>query len=243
MYNSPYRGVIHCVTSVYRKEGIRAFYRSYATQLTMNVPFQSIHFTAYEHIQNVTNKDRVYNPPAHMLSGGVAGAIAAAATTPLDVCKTVLNTQETGVKAKGFLDAVHHIIRLSGPMGFFKGLQARVLYQMPAAAICWSTYETFKYLLIGKSDAAMLKSAEKVIKVENKDKVINLRLVLPQASVKAEDQSVSEHSSGPPPPSPGGFKSMELPAVSGTNLYGTLSLNTMHHGGCEVPTMMTTQDT
>ena len=28
-----------------------------------------------------------------------------------------------------------------------QGLQARVLYQMPSTAICWTVYEFFKYLL------------------------------------------------------------------------------------------------
>lgn len=36
-------------------------------------------------------------------------------------------------------------------IGFFKGLGARVLYSMPATAICWSTYEFFKYFLSSKS--------------------------------------------------------------------------------------------
>lgn len=40
MYNSPYAGVRDCVSTVFRQEGIRAFYRSYTTQLSMNIPFQ-----------------------------------------------------------------------------------------------------------------------------------------------------------------------------------------------------------
>lgn len=39
------------------------------------------------------------------------------------------------------------IYRLNGLGGFFKGLKARVLYQMPSTAICWSTYEFFKYCM------------------------------------------------------------------------------------------------
>ncbi|XP_043537173.1 mitoferrin-1-like isoform X2 [Chiloscyllium plagiosum] len=94
MFNSPYKGVLHCIRVVYKTEGIRAFYWSYTTQLTMNVPFQAIHFMTYEFMQEQLNPCRHFNPLSHMLSGALAGATAAAATTPLDVCKTLLNTQE-----------------------------------------------------------------------------------------------------------------------------------------------------
>ncbi|RWS23629.1 mitoferrin-2-like protein, partial [Leptotrombidium deliense] len=48
MYKSPYSGVIKCFIGVWRNEGIRAFYRSYTTQLTKNISFQSIHLMTYE---------------------------------------------------------------------------------------------------------------------------------------------------------------------------------------------------
>lgn len=53
MANSPYGGSIECIRCIYRKEGITAFYRSYATQLFMNVPFQALHFMSYEFWQQV----------------------------------------------------------------------------------------------------------------------------------------------------------------------------------------------
>ncbi|XP_014274292.1 mitoferrin-1 isoform X1 [Halyomorpha halys] len=155
MYDSPYRGVMDCIRKTYRVEGFGAFYRSYTTQLAMNLPFQSIHFMAYEIAQTMTNPMGEYNPRAHMLSGALAGGIAAAVTTPLDVCKTLLNTQSEGkLMVRGFLNAVRTVYRLGGPLGFFKGLSARVMFQMPATAISWSTYEFFKYCLItkGKED-------------------------------------------------------------------------------------------
>ena len=93
MYNSPFRSMLECTVKVYRAEGLAAFYRAYGTQVVMNVPFQSVHFIVYEAMQNRTNPDRSYNPKAHVISGGISGAFAAAITTPLDVCKTLLNTQ------------------------------------------------------------------------------------------------------------------------------------------------------
>lgn len=75
MINSPYKGILECARLTYRTEGLRAFYRSYTTQLTMNVPYQSIHFVMYEFCQNLTNPDRRYNPTMHMTSGAIAGKI------------------------------------------------------------------------------------------------------------------------------------------------------------------------
>lgn len=103
-----------------------------------------------------------------MAAGAAAGACAAAVTTPLDVVKTLLNTQETGL-TRGMIEASRKVIILSywlknhiktleihfqiyhmaGPLGFFRGMTARVLYSMPATAICWSTYEFFKFYLCG----------------------------------------------------------------------------------------------
>lgn len=103
MSNSPYNGILNCVNTIWRTEGLGAFYRSYMVQLFMNAPFQVVHFMTYEYCQNILNPDRIYNPLYHMLSGGVAGGLAAAITTPLDVCKTLLNTQSTNVSVMFYL--------------------------------------------------------------------------------------------------------------------------------------------
>lgn len=155
MFNSPYTSVLGCVRTVHRTEGLGAFYRSYTTQLTMNVPFQAIHFITYELMQEHLNPHRQYHPQSHIVAGAVAGAVAAAATTPLDVCKTLLNTQEntalSSLKIRGHLsgmaNAFSTVYQLGGVPGFFKGVQARVIYQMPSTAIAWSVYEFFKYFL------------------------------------------------------------------------------------------------
>ena len=43
---SPYKSAWNCANTVYRTEGLGAFYRSYTTMLTMNIPFQvKLNFT------------------------------------------------------------------------------------------------------------------------------------------------------------------------------------------------------
>ena len=51
VFNSPYKSCLDCVRRVYHAEGLAAFYRSYGTQLTMNIPFVSLHFVIYESAQ------------------------------------------------------------------------------------------------------------------------------------------------------------------------------------------------
>ena len=153
MYNTPYRGALHCARTVYQKEGIRAFYRSYTTQLSMNIPFQVTHFISYEFLQDKMNYERRYDPISHMLSGAGAGAIASAITNPLDVAKTLLNTRTQYKelagerRISGMLNALITIYKTSGVRGYYKGVTARILYQMPSTAICWSVYEFFKHAL------------------------------------------------------------------------------------------------
>ncbi|XP_072319223.1 mitoferrin-2-like [Eucyclogobius newberryi] len=172
MFNSPYRGVVHCISSLLRRDGPAAFYRSYTTQLTMNIPFQALHFITYESLQETLNPHRQYDPGSHVVSGALAGALAAAVTTPLDVCKTLLNTQEAqavtiqaegaagavgGRHISGLGEAFRTVYRTGGGAAFFKGVQARVIYQMPSTAISWSVYEFFKYAITKRQHERLLK--------------------------------------------------------------------------------------
>jgi hypothetical protein len=56
MYDSPYKSVMECAKKVFRQEGFSAFYRSYTTQLVMNLPYQAIHFSTYEFFQETVSR-------------------------------------------------------------------------------------------------------------------------------------------------------------------------------------------
>lgn len=98
-----YRNVLDCSLTILRQEGVSAFFRSYRTTVFMNVPYTLIHFPVYEFSKRFLEPGKSKDPLLavaeeasgegegtwmHMLAGGVAGATAAAATTPLDVVKT-----------------------------------------------------------------------------------------------------------------------------------------------------------
>jgi|EP01047_Picozoa_sp_COSAG01_P058165 solute carrier family 25 iron transporter 28/37 len=129
----------------------------------MNIPYQMCQFTAYEFVKarlvsvrdggaaadrGSSPQQQQYDPVTNMVAGGVAGGCAASFTTPLDVVKTRLQTQgATNQRYSGALDAVETIYRQEGLSAFGRGMGPRVLFHVPSMAICWTTYESFKYLL------------------------------------------------------------------------------------------------
>lgn len=148
MHNSEFRSVFTCARTVFHNEGLNAFYVSYPTTLTMTVPFTAVQFTVYEYVKRLTNSRNDYSPVSHMVSGGIAGAVAAAVTTPLDVAKTLLQTRGSSSdqeirSARGMMDALRIIHARDGMKGFFRGLSPRVLTHMPSNALCWLSYEFF----------------------------------------------------------------------------------------------------
>jgi len=91
-----YRNIVHCVKSVFVHEGIRAFYVSLPTTLAMNLPFGMIMAAVNESARKYltgNHPDKQLTVASSMMAGSLAGAVAAAATTPLDILKTRLQTQ------------------------------------------------------------------------------------------------------------------------------------------------------
>lgn len=88
-----YGGVLDCVRSIAREEGVAALWRSYPTTMLMNVPYAAAVVASNESFKTLLlpllGRDSMVT---YMLAGAGAGAIAGAVTCPLDVVKTRLQT-------------------------------------------------------------------------------------------------------------------------------------------------------
>lgn len=148
VHGSEYRSGLVAARTIFRSEGLSAFYVSYPTTLMMTVPFTAVQFSAYEYLKDTLNPSGTYSPLTHVTAGGLAGGVAAAVTTPLDVAKTLLQTKGTSSDkeiraAKGFGDAMRIIWQRDGMKGFSRGITPRVVTFMPSNALCWLSYEFF----------------------------------------------------------------------------------------------------
>lgn len=153
-------GAVDCAVSVWRREGLVAFYRSLPTTLMMNIPYNGMLIAANESLKrflSLKNYDEgatFADAPWYFVSAGSSGAFAAAMTLPLDVVKTRLQTQPGGdaigrgrPRYSGIVSTMGAIHADEGWRGFYRGLGPRVALAMPAAAVCWGTYETVRMSL------------------------------------------------------------------------------------------------
>ncbi|TKY85027.1 hypothetical protein EX895_006107 [Sporisorium graminicola] len=160
MHGSQHRTVLQCASTVYKQEGLRAFYVSYPTTLTMTVPFTAVQFSVYEWAKKALNPGESYSPLTHVSAGAFSGAVAAAVTNPLDVAKTLLQTRGSSTdgqirNASGMFEAFKIIHAREGMKGFARGLSPRVLTFMPSNALCWLSYEGFRFFLNEQAKASV----------------------------------------------------------------------------------------
>lgn len=92
----PYKGVFDCAKQIFRREGIGAFYRGYTTTLSMNLPYASVYYGAYESMKKLIKKamgkkDHHHDAMSHLLAGAVGGCLVPALSIVLSFFKSWLN--------------------------------------------------------------------------------------------------------------------------------------------------------
>lgn len=128
-------------------EGVfRGLYRGYFTTILREIPFTMIQFPLYEKMKSMWASARgvkKVDPLSGALCGSVAGGIAAAATTPLDVLKTRLILNRHG---ETFSETLREIYK-DGSATFFRGIVPRTLWISAGGAVFLGMYEVASSLL------------------------------------------------------------------------------------------------
>lgn len=104
-YNNPffnsgynYKGLTDAVITISKKESWRTFFYGYKATLFRDLPFSALQFAFYEKFRKLAFKlegrGTDLSLASEALTGAAAGGIAGILTTPLDVFKTRLQTQQ-----------------------------------------------------------------------------------------------------------------------------------------------------
>ncbi|GAA5800560.1 putative mitochondrial carrier protein [Helicostylum pulchrum] len=165
-YNNPhfvsgynYKNTWHATKMIVRYDGFGALFHGFRATILRDVPYSAIQFACYEQFKKIAQ--RKYNGQhipigVDMITGSLAGAIAGAVTTPLDVMKTLLQTQQSGnnkpVGTKlliepplkhynGIIDGMVWNYKNQGLAGLFRGIGPRVFWTSLQSAIMFVVYE------------------------------------------------------------------------------------------------------
>ncbi|XP_024399995.1 uncharacterized protein [Physcomitrium patens] len=153
-----YRDIFQATRAVWATEGLPGFYCGYSMQVARDIPYSALQFMTFEylkkrysHRENLHMDQKNSKRLVHDLCiGALAGAVACTLTTPLDVAKTRVMTQNPSdpLVYMGLQATLQKIWLEEGIAGFGRGMVPRVLYKVPASAVFLVCYEAIKRFLV-----------------------------------------------------------------------------------------------
>lgn len=120
--------------AVVKELGIRGLYKGASVTLLRDVPFSFIFFPTYANVKkHFTDSQGNVGILYLLLSGAVAGAVAAASVTPADVVKTRVQVQNS--RYRSIPHCAMSVWKEEGASAFFKGVWQRMAVQAPLFGI------------------------------------------------------------------------------------------------------------
>lgn len=144
-----YKGPIHAVGRILRKEGIGGLWKGVEMTVFRQATNQASMFTAYTWLRvNLWNNPDNMKPWQAGITGLIAACVGPLFNGPADVIKTRMMNQTHSMidpedRYKSTADAFKRILRAEGPRGLYKGLAPRLARVAPGQAITWMAVEQF----------------------------------------------------------------------------------------------------
>lgn len=139
---------VSLISSVYKNEGIRGFFRGYWMGLIVFVPHSMAYFVTYEKLKEWIIKkeeDQVFQ--YYMLCSSIAGVTSILLSTPLDIIKTrwQISAAENGKQySQGPVAIAKQMLFHEGKGALTRGLWARIAWGIPTTAISMTVFELLK---------------------------------------------------------------------------------------------------
>jgi len=142
-----HQSLVGAASAVYKAGGLPAFWTGFGTMVARDIPFAFLQFPIYEGTKSKWTEMQGYPTTAIQgaCCGSFAGAVAGAATTPLEVVKTrVFCESSTPVAERRYQGTFHALKTIGaeeGMAGLFSGLGPRVFWITLGGFIFFGAYE------------------------------------------------------------------------------------------------------
>ncbi|RHY87533.1 hypothetical protein DYB37_010922 [Aphanomyces astaci] len=130
-----------CLRDIFKAEGLRGIYRGTGLQIMRDVPAFGSYFYSYEVLKDALTGGQPDNETTMnlLLAGGLAGSISWMLTHPIDMVKTLVQSQ--GMDRVSMWDVIRRQHALEGPKFLLKGFGATILRAFPVSAVTFLVYE------------------------------------------------------------------------------------------------------
>jgi solute carrier family 25 (mitochondrial S-adenosylmethionine transporter), member 26 len=153
---------LQIIRDLYRSEGLRkGVYRGFRSTIMREIPFSFIQFPLWEYFKAnwEASTHTPLTPISVSLCGAVAGGIAAAITTPLDVAKTrIMLADQSETARSSVFQTLHKIYRERGVRGLFAGFVPRVMWITIGGAVFFGFYDLTTRMLDSEDDSRKYQS-------------------------------------------------------------------------------------
>ncbi|XP_018441257.2 folate transporter 1, chloroplastic isoform X1 [Raphanus sativus] len=161
----PYSGLLDAFRTIIKEEGPRALYKGILPALLLflqQVSHGAIQFTAYEELRKLivdfkdkrrnseSTSDNLLNSADYAALGGSSKVAAVLLTYPFQVIRARLQQRPSTNGTPRYIDSLHvmrETARFEGLRGFYRGLTANLLKNVPASSITFIVYENVLKLL------------------------------------------------------------------------------------------------
>jgi solute carrier family 25 uncoupling protein 8/9 len=151
-YKPKYTGAVNCVQTIYKDEGILAFWKGSTPNLSRAVVLAAFELSCYDEIKLQLVKAGLVQPGAVsgvFISSCCVGFIASVVSTPFDVVKSRImgqpsNPDGTGKLYSGMVDCFAQTLKKEGPFAMMKGFLPCWARIGPRGVIIFMTMEQLK---------------------------------------------------------------------------------------------------
>jgi solute carrier family 25 phosphate transporter 23/24/25/41 len=142
-----YRGILHCIATIIRVDGVSALFRGLLPSVVGVIPYAGVDFAVYSSLRDVYTQRYPDKHPGVLtvfMCGALSSTCGQVVAYPLQLVRTRLQTQGMAGRPmlyKGMSDAFYKIWKCDGLLGFYSGILPNFMKAIPAVSISYIVYE------------------------------------------------------------------------------------------------------
>ncbi|XP_058829908.1 mitochondrial adenyl nucleotide antiporter SLC25A25 isoform X2 [Topomyia yanbarensis] len=151
-----YSSIMDAASKIYRREGLRSFYRGYIPNMLGIIPYAGIDLAVYETLKKKYLSHHETEQPSFWLllaCGSASSTLGQVCSYPLALVRTRLQAQAVTIGSQNPADGLtaqvqpnmsnvfKRILQTEGPLGLYRGITPNFIKVLPAVSISYVVYE------------------------------------------------------------------------------------------------------